>query len=110
MTKQCSVGREGRLCASCQPGYFLLSDKCMTCRKPETLFVVGTVICIILFWYLINRYVCPCGQPFWGDIYCCCTATAAVAWLPRQLPCCAAVAYSTLALKHILATAPWGHG
>lgn len=53
--KQCTVGREGRVCASCQPGYFLLSDKCMRCRKPEMLFVSGTVLCIILFWYIINR-------------------------------------------------------
>jgi hypothetical protein len=55
LANQCPKGREGRVCSSCKSGFFLLSDKCMTCQKPEILFVGGTVVCIIVFWYIINR-------------------------------------------------------
>ena len=53
----CPAGYQGRLCKQCQQNYFTLGDKCLKCRQPYYLFVIGTVLCIIVFWYVINRVV-----------------------------------------------------
>mmetsp|Transcript_31463 Transcript_31463/g.74760 ORF Transcript_31463/g.74760 Transcript_31463/m.74760 type:complete len:1288 (-) Transcript_31463:217-4080(-) len=51
----CSEGHKGRLCESCEDGYFVLGSKCFKCLKPEGLFVGGATFAIICIWYLLNR-------------------------------------------------------
>mmetsp|Transcript_6814 Transcript_6814/g.23812 ORF Transcript_6814/g.23812 Transcript_6814/m.23812 type:complete len:1139 (-) Transcript_6814:31-3447(-) len=52
----CNVGMEGRMCRSCELGYFSLGGQCTKCRSPAGLFVFGWLAAIIMAWIVLNAY------------------------------------------------------
>eukprot|EP00191_Tetraselmis_sp_GSL018_P017914 CAMPEP_0177586998 /NCGR_PEP_ID=MMETSP0419_2-20121207/5393_1 /TAXON_ID=582737 /ORGANISM="Tetraselmis sp., Strain GSL018" /LENGTH=1998 /DNA_ID=CAMNT_0019076971 /DNA_START=225 /DNA_END=6221 /DNA_ORIENTATION=- len=55
VTMLCEEGYGGRMCHACTEGFFGVGFKCFPCKEPRALFTLGTILSIIIVWYLLNR-------------------------------------------------------